>query len=128
MPTDIASLGWDNIGNAFLSDVQFGPTGHLDDISAGDYRWLTIVSADAPEGMELLLEPNAHEAAAAYQKAIFSDSIPATLLFVVDIQKEYERLKQLGVAFITEPTKAGPVTIAVFNYTCGNLIQLVEQS
>jgi catechol 2,3-dioxygenase-like lactoylglutathione lyase family enzyme len=97
------------------------------DIPAGDFRWLTIVSADAPEGMELLLEPNAHKAAAAYQKAIFLDSIPATVLFVDDIQKEYERLKQLGIEFTTEPTKTGPVTIAVFNDTCGNLIQLVEQ-
>ncbi|RJQ74585.1 MAG: hypothetical protein C4519_16395 [Desulfobacteraceae bacterium] len=72
-------------------------------------------------------EPNTHKAAAAYQKAIFGDKIPATALFVDDMQKEYERLKQLGVEFTTEPTKTGPVTIAVFNDTCGNLIQLVEQ-
>ena len=98
-----------------------------DDVPVGEYKWLTLVSPDAPDGMELLLEPNAHKAAKDFQRAIFSDNIPATTLFVDDIQKEYERLKELGVEFTTEPTKMGTVKIAVFNDTCGNLIQLTEQ-
>ena len=97
------------------------------DIPVGDYKWLTLVSSDALDGMELLLEPNVHKAAKAYQKAIFSDNIPATTLFVDDIQKEYERLIELGVEFTTEPAKMGTARIAVFNDTCGNLIQLTEQ-
>lgn len=98
-----------------------------DDVPVGEYKWLTVVSPDAPDGMELLLEPNVHKAAQAFQKAIFADNIPATTLFVDDIQKEYERLKELGVGFTTEPTEMGTVKIAVFNDTCGNLIQITEQ-
>ena len=97
------------------------------DIPLGEFRWLTVASPDSPDGMELLLEPNAHEAAKAYQMAICEDGIPATMFFVDDIQQEFERLTALGVRFVTEPTEAGPVTIAVFDDTCGNLIQLVEE-
>ncbi|MGF1580303.1 MAG: VOC family protein [Gemmataceae bacterium] len=92
-----------------------------------EHRWLTVVSSEAPDGAELLLEPNVHQAAKAYQAAIFQDGIPANMFFVDDLQAEFERLKQLGVTFKTEPTQAGPVTMAVFDDTCGNLIQLVEQ-
>lgn len=98
-----------------------------DDIPLGEFRWLSVVSAEAPEGMELVLEPNAHDAARAFQKAIHADGIPATSFFVDDIRTEYERLKELGVAFTMEPTEAGPVTIAIFDDTCGNLIQITEQ-
>ncbi len=123
----IASIFVDDQGMALKFYTEKLGFMKKDDIPIGDFRWLTVVSPDAPEGMELLLEPNAHKAAKAFQKAIFEDSIPATILFVDDIQKEYERLKQLGVEFTTEPTKTGTVTIAVFDDTCGNLIQLVEQ-
>jgi catechol 2,3-dioxygenase-like lactoylglutathione lyase family enzyme len=97
------------------------------DIPVGAYRWLTVVSADQPEGMELLLEPDAHEAAKTFQQAIFADSIPATALFTEDLQSEYERLKGLGVTFASEPTKHGDVAIALFDDTVGNLIQLTQQ-
>lgn len=98
-----------------------------DDIPAGDFRWLTVVSPDAPEGMELLLEPNAHGAARAYQKTIFEEGIPATTFFVDDIRAEFDRLGRRGVRFTVEPTEIGSVIIAVFDDTCGNLIQLTER-
>ena len=94
------------------------------DLPAGDARWLTVVSPEGSAEIELLLEPNTHPAAKAYQKAIFEDGIPATSFASADIQKEYERLKKLGVVFRTEPTRMGPATVAVFEDTCGNLIQL----
>ena len=90
----------------------------------GEHRWLSVVTPDAPDGTELLLEPNAHAAAKAYQQAIFNDGI--TTFFVDAIQAEYDRLKSLAVNFNSEPTAAGPVTIAAFDDTCGNLIQLTQ--
>jgi catechol 2,3-dioxygenase-like lactoylglutathione lyase family enzyme len=95
------------------------------DLPAGEFRWLTVISPEGPEGIELLLEPNANPAAATYQKAIFEQGIPATSFQVDDIQAEYDRLTSLGVVFTVHPTPAGPVTIAVLDDTCGNLIQLV---
>ena len=96
------------------------------DLPAGEFRWLTIVSPEQPDGVELLLEPNAHPAAQAYQKAIVKDGMPLTSFAVADIQKEYERLVGLGVVFTQKPAKMGPVTTAVFDDTCGNLIQIVR--
>jgi catechol 2,3-dioxygenase-like lactoylglutathione lyase family enzyme len=97
------------------------------DIPAGKARWLTVVSSEAPTGVELLLEPIGHPAAKAYQKALFADGIPLTMFGVEDVQKEYARMTKLGVVFRTEPTKMGPVTIAVFEDTCGNLIQIAQK-
>ena len=96
------------------------------EIPLGDFKWLTVVSAEGPAEVELLLEPNANPAAKTFQKAMFEQGIPLTSFAVDDIQKEYERLKKLGVVFRAEPTKAGPVTVAVFDDTCGNLIQLTQ--
>ena len=96
------------------------------DIPLGEFRWLTVVSPEGPDDVELLLEPNANPAAKTYQKAIFDQGIPLTAFAVDDIQKEYERLTERGVVFRTKPTKAGPVTIAVFEDTCGNLIQIYQ--
>ncbi|WP_312116302.1 VOC family protein [Brevibacillus reuszeri] len=96
------------------------------DIPVGADKWLTVVSPEEPDGVELLLEPNGNPAATAYQKAIFDQGIPATAFLVDDIQKEYERLKTLGVAFKVEPTKTGEVTLAIFHDTCGNLIQIYQ--
>ena len=98
------------------------------DLPAGEYKWLTVVSPDGPDDIELLLEPNANPAAKTYQKALFEQGIPLTAFAVEDIHDEYERMKRLGVVFSTEPTKTGPVTIAVFEDTCGNLIQLYQVS
>jgi predicted enzyme related to lactoylglutathione lyase len=95
------------------------------DVSAGDYRWLTVVSPDDPNGTELLLEPNDNPVAQAYQKGIFEQGVPAASFGVEDTRVEYETLKERGVKFTMEPTEVvGRVTIAVFNDTCGNLIQI----
>lgn len=96
------------------------------DMPAGEFRWLTVVSPEEPDGTELLLEPNDNPAAKAFQKAIFEQGIPLTAFAVDDLQGEYERLKKLGVVFSTEPTRMGHTTIAVFDDTCGNLIQLYQ--
>ena len=96
------------------------------DIPVGEFKWLTVVAPEGPDDIELLLEPNNNPAAQTYQKAIFAQGIPSTAFAVDDIQNEYERLKQLGVVFKTTPTKMGPATVAVFDDTCGNLIQLYQ--
>jgi len=96
------------------------------DIPLGEYRWLTVVSPEDPDGTQLLLEPNNNPAARTYQEAIFNQAIPLTSFAVDDIQKEFERMKALDVVFTVEPSKAGSVTIAVLNDTCGNLIQLYQ--
>ncbi|WP_019640437.1 VOC family protein [Paenibacillus fonticola] len=98
-----------------------------EDVPVGEFRWITLVSPDDRDGPELLLEPNNHPAAKEYQKKIFADGIPATMFGVADIRKEYDRLMEKGVKFTMEPTKMGDVTIAVFDDTCGNLIQIVQK-
>lgn len=97
------------------------------DVPVGEFRWITLVSPDEQAGTELLLEPNNHPAAKEYQKKIFADGIPATMFGVEDIYKEHKRLLENGVKFTIEPTKMGEVTIAVFDDTCGNLIQIAQQ-
>jgi predicted enzyme related to lactoylglutathione lyase len=95
------------------------------DITAGDYRWLTVVSAEDQNGTELILELNDNPAAKTYQKAIFEQSTPAANFGVSDVHAEHERLKKLDVKFTMEPTEVMEnVTIAVFDDTCGNLIQI----
>jgi glyoxylase I family protein len=96
------------------------------EIPVGEFKWLTVTSPDDANDLELVLEPNANPAAKQYQEAIFKQGIPITAFEVDDIKAEYERLKGLGVMFTMEPTNAGPVTIAIFSDTCGNLIQLYQ--
>lgn len=96
------------------------------DVPVGAFRWLTVVSPDDPEGTELLLEPNDSPAAKTFQEAIFDQGIPLTAFAVDDVELEYERLKALGVKFHTPPTSMGPTKIAVFDDTCGNLIQIFQ--
>lgn len=96
------------------------------DMPMGEGRWVTIVSPDEPEGPEVLLEPMGFPPARAYQKALFEAGIPHTAFAVDDVEKEYQRLQKLGVAFKTTPTKMGPATVAVFDDTCGNLIQIYQ--
>ncbi|MEV4541196.1 VOC family protein [Micromonospora echinaurantiaca] len=96
------------------------------DVPVGEYRWLTVVSPDQPDGVELLLEPDAHPAAKAFKEALVSDGIPLTQFAVDDIDAEYKRLKQLGVVFTQEPADMGAVITAVFDDTCGNLIQIAQ--
>ena len=97
------------------------------DVPMGKFRWITLVSPEALDGTELLLEPNEHPAAKEYQKKIVAEGIPATMFGVADINKEYQRLLENGVKFTIEPTKMGELTLAVFDDTCGNLIQIVQQ-
>ncbi|HEY3587548.1 MAG TPA: VOC family protein [Myxococcaceae bacterium] len=94
------------------------------DIPMGAYRWLTVVAPDRPDGPELVLEPNAHPAARAYQDALLRDGIPVNSFEVDDVDVEHRRLRERGVEFTRPPTDAGPVRIAVFADTCGNLMQI----
>ena len=96
------------------------------DIPVGEFKWLTVVSPDDPDGTELLLEPNENPVSQAYQKGMFDQGIPVALFSVTDIHAEYEKLKSLGVAFTMEPTEVMDVTIAVLDDTCGNLIQILQ--
>lgn len=96
------------------------------DIPAEGARWLTVVSPDGPNDIELLLESVGFPAAGTYQKALFEAGIPLTAFAVENIQKEYKRMVKLGVVFSMEPTQSGPATVAVFEDTCGNLIQLYQ--
>src|SRR5687768_8277600 len=92
------------------------------EIPLGEARWLTVVSPEDPDGTELLLEPDGHPAAKPFKQALVEDGIPFTSFAVDDIHKEFERLRSLGVQFTQEPAEMGPVTTAVFDDTCGNLI------
>jgi catechol 2,3-dioxygenase-like lactoylglutathione lyase family enzyme len=97
------------------------------EIPVGEYRWLTVVSPDGPPDIELVLEPNANPAARTFQEALFKQGIPLTAFEVDDIQAEFARLRARGVAFTMEPTPSGPVTVAIFSDTCGNLIQIYQK-
>ena len=92
----------------------------------GEHRWLTLVSPHTPDGVELLLEPDAHPAARPFKEALVADGLPATMFGVDDIQQEYERLVAAGVKFTQPPVLMGPVTTAVLDDTCGNLIQIAQ--
>lgn len=95
------------------------------EIPLGEARWLTVVSADDPEGVQLLLEPDGHPAVGPFKQALVEDGIPFTSFAVSDVHREYERLRAAGVRFTQEPLEMGGVTTAVFDDTCGNLIQIV---
>ncbi|MFJ5263738.1 VOC family protein [Streptomyces sp. NPDC088387] len=106
----------DTLGFVKKHDVPLG----------GEARWLTVVSPEAPEGTELLLEPSGHPAVKPYKSALVEDGIPAASFAVDDVQAEYERLRALDVHFTQQPLGMGGVTTAVFDDTCGNLIQIVH--
>ncbi|WP_320775386.1 VOC family protein [Streptomyces sp. CRN 30] len=96
------------------------------DIPMGGDRWLTVVSPEDPDGPELLLEPSGHPAVRPYRTALVQDGIPAASFAVDDVRAEFERLRGLGVRFTQEPQEMGPVTTAVLDDTCGNLIQIMH--
>jgi hypothetical protein len=96
------------------------------DFSVRDFTWLTVVSPEDPDGVQMLLRPDENPAARAFKAALFAQSLPLTNFFVDDIRKEAERMKQLGVVFTMEPTIVGPTTVAIFDDTCGNLIKLTQ--
>ncbi|MER6710538.1 MULTISPECIES: VOC family protein [unclassified Streptomyces] len=96
------------------------------DVPMGTDRWLTVVSPEDPDGTELLLEPSGHPAVPPYKTALVEDGIPAASFAVDDVRAEFERLRDLGVTFTQEPLEMGPITAAVLDDTCGNLIQIVH--
>jgi catechol 2,3-dioxygenase-like lactoylglutathione lyase family enzyme len=97
------------------------------EVPLGEYRWLTVVSPDDPDGTELVLEPDAHPAAKVFKEALVSDGIPYTSFAVDDVAAEFARLERLGVRFTQQPAEMGPVITAVFDDTCGNLIQIAQR-
>ena len=96
------------------------------DFSQGPYRWLTVASAEEPDGAELQLARNDNPAANTFQQAIFQQGQPAAMFFTDDVQRDYERMKAAGAEFTMPPTKVTGSTIAMVNDTCGNLIQIVQ--
>lgn len=97
------------------------------EVPLGTARWLTVVAPDNPDGVELLLEPDSHPAVGPFKRALMDDGIPFTSFGVDDIHAEYERLRSMGVQFTQPPVEMGPVTTAVLEDTCGNLIQLAQR-
>jgi predicted enzyme related to lactoylglutathione lyase len=96
------------------------------DVPMGEHSWLTVVSKDEPDGVEVVLEPMGFAPAKIYQKALKDAGIPLTMFYVENVQSEFERLEKLEVKFSMKPTQMGPTTIVVFDDTCGNNIQLVQ--
>lgn len=96
------------------------------DVTQGPYRWLTVISPEEPDGVELQLAPNDNPAAKAYQQAMFEQGQPAVMFYVDDVQQEYDRMKAQGADFTMPPTKVTGSTIARVNDTCGNLIQITK--
>lgn len=98
------------------------------DVPLGDARWLTVVSPEDRDGVELVLEPDAHPAVKPFKEALVADGIPFTSFAVQDVEQEVERLRAHGVTFTQEPLTMGPVTTAVFDDTCGNLLQIASSA
>ena len=96
------------------------------DVPMGEHSWLTVVSPEDPDGVELVLEPDEHPAVRPFKAALVADGIPWTSFAVPDVHAEFDRLKGLGVSFTQEPASMGPVTTAVLDDTCGNLIQIAS--
>jgi catechol 2,3-dioxygenase-like lactoylglutathione lyase family enzyme len=97
------------------------------EIPMGEHRWLTVASPQDPDGPELVLEPDSHPAAGPFKRALVEDGIPFTSFAVDDVRAEYERLRAAGVRFTQPPVAMGPVTTAVLDDTCGNLIQIAQK-
>ncbi|MGW5868563.1 VOC family protein [Streptomyces sp. NPDC055239] len=110
----------------FYTDVLGFVKKHDVAVSEEGDRWLTVVSPEDPDGTELLLEPSGHPAVRPYKTALVEDGIPATAFAVDDVAAEFKRLRELGVFFTQEPLDMGPVTTAVLDDTCGNLIQIEQ--
>ncbi|GAB3686028.1 VOC family protein [Saccharopolyspora tripterygii] len=109
----------------FYADVLGFQVKH--DIPMGEFRWITLVSPEEPNGTELVLEADQHPAAKPFKEALVADGIPFTSFAVEDVQAEYDRLTALGVRFTQPPTDMGPVTTAVLDDTCGNLLQIAHE-
>ena len=128
MRINLASVFVDDQDKAlrFYTDVLGFQRKH--DVPMGEYRWITVVSPEDPGGTELVLEPDEHPAAKPFKEALLTDGIPFTAFVVDNVRAEFERLRGLGVRFTQEPADMGPVTTAVLDDTCGNLIQIVHRA
>ena len=128
MRIKLTSVSIDDLDKALKFYTEIMGFQKKQDVPMGNgMRWLTVVSPDEPDGAELLLEPNAtYPAMKALKESLVKDGIPFTAFQVDDIHKEHERLQKLGVKFKMPPTVMGPATIAVFDDTCGNLIQIYQ--
>ncbi|MFE4588828.1 VOC family protein [Streptomyces laurentii] len=126
MRINLASVFVDDQDKAlrFYTDVLGFVEKHR--IPLGGHDWLTVVSPEDPDGTELVLEPNQHPAAKAYQQALTADGIPVNSFAVTDVRAEHQRLRALGVRFTREPMDVGSAVIAILDDTCGNLIQIAE--
>jgi glyoxylase I family protein len=123
----LTSIMVDDQGKAlkFYTDVVGFVKSKDFDVGNG-YRWITVVAPEGHPDVELALEPNGNPAGKTFQTALFQQNIPATAFEVDDIEAEYRRLKALGVVFTTPPKNLGPISLAVFADTCGNLIQIYQ--
>ncbi|MBY6180540.1 MULTISPECIES: VOC family protein [Staphylococcus] len=110
----------------FYTDI-LGFEKKIDEPVGEGFRWLTLVSPNQPDGAQLILEPNGNPIASDYQQRLFEANIPITMFGVENVQQTYDALTQKGVHFTVEPTTMGSAKMAIFNDTCGNLIQIVEQ-
>jgi catechol 2,3-dioxygenase-like lactoylglutathione lyase family enzyme len=125
-----------NLANVFVDDQDKALSFYTEKLGflkktetpVGEFKWLTVVSPEDPDGVELVLEPSDHPAVKPFKDAIVADGIPYTSFAVADVQAEYERLSARGVKFVQQPTSMGPVTTAVFDDTCGNLIQIAAMN
>jgi predicted enzyme related to lactoylglutathione lyase len=128
MKINLASVFVDDQAKALKFYTEVLGFAKKTDIPLGDgVSWLTVVSPELPDGVELVLEPAGHPAVKPFRDALVGDGIPWTSFAVDDVQQEYERLVAAGVVFTQPPTDMGPVTVAVFDDTCGNLIQIAQQ-
>ena len=127
MRINIASVFVDDQDKALRFYTEVLGFAKKTEVPLGENRWLTVVSPDAPDGPELLLEPDGHPAVRPFKEALKVDGIPFTSFAVDDVRKEHARLEALGVRFTQQPTAFGPVTTAVLDDTCGNLIQIAQR-
>ncbi len=126
MRITLTSVFVDNQESAFKFYTDVLGFEKKQDFPVGKFKWLTVVSPEEPDGTELLLEPSDNPAARSYKDSIYEQGIAAAAFAVDDVQREYERLKQLGVEFKMEPTDVGAAIVALFDDTCGNLIQIYQ--
>ena len=127
MRINLASVLVDSQDKALQFYTEILGFNEKSEIPLGEHRWLTVTSPEDPDGVELVLEPDNHPAARPFKEALVADGIPFTSFAVQDVQKEFTRMRELGVRFTQEPAEMGPVTTAVFDDTCGNLIQIVQR-
>ena len=128
MRINVMSVMVDDQANALRFYTEVLGFVKKNEIPVGEHSWLTVVSPQDPDGTELSLEPDGHPAARPFKRALVEDGIPFTSFAVDDVASEYERLVGLGVRFTQAPTNLGPVTTAVFDDTCGNLIQIAAEN